>query len=144
MAVATPCWPAPVSAMMRVLPIFVARSTWPRALLILCAPVWQRSSRLSQRRGEARAVRIDRAGEARWRPETRRGPADVARQERRATRRWNGRLATMVSTRARELVERRDERLGDEAAAEGAEVARGIFRSHGWQGLAPPRGAARP
>ena len=38
-AVATPCWPAPVSAMMRFLPILLASSTWPRALLILCAPV---------------------------------------------------------------------------------------------------------
>ena len=46
-AVATPCWPAPVSAMMRRLPIRLASSAWPRTLLILCAPVWQRSSRLS-------------------------------------------------------------------------------------------------
>ena len=46
-AVATPCWPAPVSAMMRFLPIRCASSTWPMVLLILCAPVWRRSSRLS-------------------------------------------------------------------------------------------------
>ena len=39
-AVATPCWPAPVSAMMRVLPMRLARRIWPIALLILCAPVW--------------------------------------------------------------------------------------------------------
>ena len=39
-AVATPCWPAPVSAMMRVLPIFLAKRIWPRQLLILCEPVW--------------------------------------------------------------------------------------------------------
>ena len=38
-AVATPCWPAPVSAMIRSLPIRLARSTWPTALLILWAPV---------------------------------------------------------------------------------------------------------
>ncbi len=44
-AVATPCCPAPVSAMMRDLPNFLASSTCPKALLILCAPVWQRSSR---------------------------------------------------------------------------------------------------
>ena len=44
-AVATPCWPAPVSAMTRVFPIFFASSTWPSTLLILCAPVWFRSSR---------------------------------------------------------------------------------------------------
>ena len=45
---ATPCWPAPVSAMTRGLPIRAASSAWPTALLILCAPVWARSSRLSQ------------------------------------------------------------------------------------------------
>ena len=45
-AVATPCWPAPVSAMRRVLPIFLARRAWPRTLLILWAPVWLRSSLL--------------------------------------------------------------------------------------------------
>ena len=46
-AVATPCWPAPVSAMIRSLPIRRASKTCPMALLILCAPVWQRSSRLA-------------------------------------------------------------------------------------------------
>ena len=50
MAVATPCWPAPVSAMMRCFPSFCASSAWPMALLILCAPVWLRSSRFSQMR----------------------------------------------------------------------------------------------
>src|SRR5579875_800179 len=45
-AVATPCWPAPVSAMMRRLPIRRASSAWPRQLLILWAPVCSRSSRL--------------------------------------------------------------------------------------------------
>ena len=44
-AVATPCWPAPVSAITRVLPRRRVRSAWPRALLILWAPVWARSSR---------------------------------------------------------------------------------------------------
>src|SRR6266404_1976330 len=44
-AVATPCCPAPVSAMMRRLPIRCASKICPRALLILCAPVWSRSSR---------------------------------------------------------------------------------------------------
>ena len=47
-AEATPCWPAPVSAMMRVLPIRFASMAWPMVLLILCAPVWLRSSRLSR------------------------------------------------------------------------------------------------
>ena len=44
-AVATPCWPAPVSAMMRVLPMRRASRTWPMQLLILWAPVWFSSSR---------------------------------------------------------------------------------------------------
>ena len=49
-ALATPCWPAPVSATMRRLPSRCASSAWPTALLILCAPVCARSSRLSQMR----------------------------------------------------------------------------------------------
>ena len=47
-ALATPCWPAPVSAMMRVLPMCRATSAWPTVLLILCAPVWFRSSRFNR------------------------------------------------------------------------------------------------
>src|SRR5579875_626966 len=47
-AVATPCWPAPVSAMIRRLPIARATSACPTVLLILCAPVWFRSSRFSR------------------------------------------------------------------------------------------------
>ena len=47
-ALATPCWPAPVSATMRRAPRRRASSAWPMALLILCAPVCARSSRLSQ------------------------------------------------------------------------------------------------
>ena len=49
-AVATPCWPAPVSAMTRVLPIARVSSACPSTLLILCEPVWLRSSRLSRTR----------------------------------------------------------------------------------------------
>ena len=49
-AVATPCWPAPVSATSRVLPMRRASSACPRTLLILCEPVWFRSSRLSSTR----------------------------------------------------------------------------------------------
>ena len=45
-AVATPCWPAPVSAITRVLPMRLAKSTWPSTLLILWLPVWFSSSRL--------------------------------------------------------------------------------------------------
>ena len=45
-AAATPCCPAPVSATTRRLPIRTASSACPKALLILWAPVWARSSRL--------------------------------------------------------------------------------------------------
>jgi len=45
-AVATPCWPAPVSAITRFLPMRRARSACPSVLFTLWAPVWQRSSRL--------------------------------------------------------------------------------------------------
>jgi hypothetical protein len=45
-AVATPCMPAPVSAMMRVLPMRKASMIWPSTLFTLCAPVWLSSSRL--------------------------------------------------------------------------------------------------
>jgi tryptophan synthase beta chain len=38
-AVATPCWPAPVSAMTRGLPMRRARSACPTVLFTLCAPV---------------------------------------------------------------------------------------------------------
>ena len=73
-AVATPCCPAPVSAMIRRLPIRRASSAWPSALLSLCEPVWLRSSRL---RYTGRPQRSDsRRGEVQ-----RRGPpAEVAQQ----------------------------------------------------------------
>ena len=56
-AVATPCWPAPVSAITRVLPMRRARSACPSTLLILWAPVWQRSSRLSRMVAPQRSLR---------------------------------------------------------------------------------------
>ncbi len=49
-AVATPCWPAPVSAMSRGLPMRRVSSAWPSTLLILCDPVWARSSRFKSSR----------------------------------------------------------------------------------------------
>jgi hypothetical protein len=49
-AVATPCWPAPVSAISRDLPSRRATSACPSTLLILCEPVWLRSSRFSSTR----------------------------------------------------------------------------------------------
>ena len=47
-AVATPCCPAPVSAMMRFLPMRLASRACPTALLILCEPVCASSSRFNQ------------------------------------------------------------------------------------------------
>ena len=44
---ATPCWPAPVSAIRLRLPMRLASSASPIVWLILWAPVWFRSSRLS-------------------------------------------------------------------------------------------------
>ena len=58
-AVATPCWPAPVSATMRRLPMRWVSSAWPSTLLILCEPVWARSSRLS-------STRTPRRSDSRW------------------------------------------------------------------------------
>ena len=57
-AAATPCWPAPVSATMRFLPMRLASSAWPSTLLILCEPVWLRSSRLSRTRQPSSADRL--------------------------------------------------------------------------------------
>ena len=54
-AAATPCCPAPVSAIMRVLPIRLVRSAWPTTLFSLCEPVWARSSRLSSTRTPSRS-----------------------------------------------------------------------------------------
>ena len=47
-AVATPCCPAPVSAIILFLPNFFANNACPTVLFILCAPVWFRSSLLNQ------------------------------------------------------------------------------------------------
>ncbi len=65
-AVATPCWPAPVSATMRFAPSFCASRPCPSALLILCAPVCARSSRFSQtfapQRSESRPAKVNAVG----------------------------------------------------------------------------------
>jgi hypothetical protein len=47
-AVATPCMPAPVSAISRLRPMCRASIAWPITLLILWEPVCVRSSRLSR------------------------------------------------------------------------------------------------
>ena len=101
---ATPCWPAPVSAMTRVLPSRRVSSAWPSALLILCAPVWARSSRLRYSRsagisasspGRAaarrrRACGADGLGEAVGAVERRRAPGEPRRGARAARPRRPG------------------------------------------------------
>ena len=56
-AVATPCWPAPVSQRMRFFPVRFASRHCPSVLLSLCAPVWRRSSRFSVISHPARSER---------------------------------------------------------------------------------------
>src|ERR1700730_2166505 len=56
-AVATPCWPAPVSAIRRFLPMRRVRSACPRTLLILCERVWVRAARLRTTRPPRRSER---------------------------------------------------------------------------------------
>ena len=68
MAVATPCWPAPVSAMSRCLPMRRASRAWPTTLLSLCEPVWARSSRLSRTRTPRRSDRRRALGHRRRPP----------------------------------------------------------------------------
>ena len=120
-ALATPCWPAPVSATMRRLPSRRASSAWPTALLILCAPVWARSSRLSQMRAPPTSAR-EPLGEV-----ERRLAADVVAPQRGELGRER-RVGERVGERGLELVERRHHRLGHEAPAEAAEAPERVGR----------------
>src|SRR5919204_192528 len=63
-ALATPCWPAPVSATIRVFPSRRASTACPSALFSLCAPVWRRSSRFRYSRfpGANRSARVSGVG----------------------------------------------------------------------------------
>ena len=107
---------------MRSLPSRRARTVWPSALFSLCAPVWQEVLALQvdplarreplRERERRRAPGVVGAGVVRARP---------GKTSRRRARRCQPRL---------ELVERRNQRLGDVAAAVGAEGRRVI---------APPR-----
>ncbi len=116
-AVATPCWPAPVSAMSRVLPMRRASSAWPMTLLSLCEPVWARSSRLSRTRTPEPLGQPAALGD-------RRGPAAVVAQQG-VELGVERRVGPGVAERTLELDARRHERLGHEAAAELAEAAGG-------------------
>ncbi len=116
MAVATPCWPAPVSAMTRVLPMRRASSTWPSELLILWAPGV----------GEVFALEVDARppgmfgqplGEVQ-----RRGPADVIAQQRVQLRLKRGVLPCLCIGLAK-LLEGHLQGFGNVHPAEFAEVA---------------------
>ena len=105
--------------MIRCLPIRLASSAWPRALLILWAPVWARSSRLRKMRGAAGLL-----GEAFGLVERRRA-ADVV----------GGQLVDLglevgilprLGVGGVELVERRHQGFRRVLAAEPAEAAVGI------------------
>ena len=122
MAAATPCWPAPVSAIIRCLPIRTVSSAWPTTLLSLCEPVWARSSRLAApaRRGARRAGGT-------------RSPASAGRRSRAGPRRARSRNAGSAQASAKAASSSRQaghERLGDEAPAELAEAAVGARVPH--------------
>ena len=114
-AVATPCWPAPVSAMMRRLPIRSASSAWPIVLLILCAPVWLRSSRLSTTVAPASAPSRGASVSGEGRPTNSASSASYSAQK--------ARIAADAVVQRREIVERGDERLGHVPAAVGTEAS---------------------
>ena len=113
MAVATPCWPAPVSAITRGLPILRVSRCWPRELLSLWAPVWSRSSRFSHT--AAQLLRQPPGREQRGR-----AAGVVAPQ--RVQLGVEGGVGDGVLERLGELVEGGHQHLGDEPPAPGPEV----------------------
>ena len=114
-AVATPCWPAPVSAMTRRLPMRRVSSAWPSTLLILCEPVWVRSSRL-------RSTRSPRRSDSRWHSVTGVGrPAYEVSSSASSARNASSTHARRNSSSS--SMQRGHERLGHEAPAELAEAA---------------------
>ena len=132
-AVATPCWPAPVSAMTRVLPVRRASSTWPKVLLILWAPVWQRSSRFRYTRAppQFRVMRFASLSGV-GRPAKSRNSASSSARKPGSTR--------ALQPGPLQLVEGRHERLGDETATVGAEPPRAVTAQSAFH--VTPRAAA--
>ena len=128
MAVATPCWPAPVSATSRLLPMRRASSAWPSTLLILCEPVWLRSSRLSSSRSPSCSAETVALGERRW------SAGVVAQQV--VELGAEGGVGPGRAEGGLELEAGRHERLGDEPAAELAEAAVGRRLGHERPGAA--------
>ena len=113
-AVATPCWPAPVSATMRFAPRRLASSACPIALLILCAPVCARSSRFSQTSAPQRR-------DSSRRERQRRRPADPGAQLRVELGLERG-IRQDVAHALLEAIERRHQRFGHVASAERPEA----------------------
>jgi hypothetical protein len=118
-AVATPCWPAPVSAMMRGLPMRLASMAWPMVLLILCAPVWFRSSRFEiNLRAAHFAAHAGRVVDGR-------GAADKMRQLRFELG-DESRVVLVLGVGLFELFDGVGQRLADKTAAVNAKVAAGV------------------
>ena len=116
-ATATPCWPAPVSAMMRVLPMRRASWIWPRQLLILCAAGVIELVALEVDLGAAQVL-----GEALGEVERAR-PAGVVGVEI-GQLLLEGGVGFRLVVGALQVEDQRHQRLGDEAAAEHAEEAK--------------------
>ena len=114
-AVATPCWPAPVSAIRRRLPIRRANRACPITLLSLCDPVWARSSRLrnswTPSSAESRSQRVIGVGPT---PVVLEGPVELLPEPG---------VAPGPAEGLFELEARRHQRLGYEATAELSEPA---------------------
>ena len=118
--------------MTRCLPIRTVSSAWPSTLLILCEPVWARSSRLSRMRAPparsvsrlASVIGVGRPGVA--------GEQAVELGDERRIAPGRGVLGV-------QLVEGLDQRLGDEPAAVGPEVAGLVRDGRARQGVAPAR-----
>ena len=122
-AVATPCWPAPVSATMRLAPSRLASRAWPSALLILCAPVCARSSRLSHTSAPQAFESLGACVSAVGRPTqlvSSRVPA----------RPGNPRVQVLLDA-GFELLEGGEQRLGHVAAAERTEAAARVGKFSG-------------
>src|SRR3954447_12926629 len=138
----------------------LARSDWPRALLILWAPVWRRSSRLSQTSEPAASDRRRARYRGVGRPGQPRGRGGWIQGGRRAgvVAEQGGELAGERRVRPRlepgalQLVERRDQRLRHIAAAVGAEATLDRRGAHtgastwftAWKKASSRRGSLRP